>query len=258
MRFARWSGSALGLSARSCSAGRSTWPAARARPMHSRGASRGARSAWSPCSGRSPRASWQRWRPIDIDPRPYAEACERNREPILAVLMRVFRNSRSVLEIGSGTGQHAAYFSAQLPHLRWQASDVAEHLPGIRLWRVEPIELDVDKPWPAIDADAAFSANTAHIMSWAQVEHMFQGVARLLPTGGVFALYGPFHYGGRPTSPSNARFDAMLRARDPSGGIRDFEHIVTLAAGYGLAFLEDNAMPANNRLLVFKRELEKE
>jgi len=159
-----------------------------------------------------------------------------------------------VLEIGSGTGQHAAYFAAELTHLRWQASDVAEHLAGIRLWGVEPTELDVDKPWPEIDADAAFSANTAHIMSWPQVERMFRGVARLLPQGGVFALYGPFNYGGQPTSQSNARFDAMLRARDPSSGIRDFEHIQTLAARCGLAFLEDNAMPANNRLLVFRKE----
>lgn len=189
--------------------------------------------------------------------KPYSEACERNRAPILAVLKRVFRDSRRVLEIGSGTGQHAAYFAAELPHLRWQASDVADDLDGIREWvgdAVPPIELDVGQPWPAVDADAAFSANTAHIMSWVQVERMFQGVARLLPQGGWFALYGPFHYGGRPTSPSNARFDAMLRARDPSSGIRDFEHIQTLAGRYGLALLEDNAMPANNRLLVFKRE----
>ena len=186
--------------------------------------------------------------------KPYAEACERNSEPILAVLKRVFRHAKAVLEIGSGTGQHAAYFAAELPHLSWQASDIAEHLEGIRQWGVEPIELDVDKPWPPVEADAAFSANTAHIMSWPQVERMFEGVARILPRGGLFALYGPFHYGGRPTSESNARFDAMLRARDPGSGVRDFEHIRALAGRCGLAFLEDNAMPANNRLLVFEKE----
>ena len=189
--------------------------------------------------------------------KPYAEACERNRAPILAVLKRVFADAKTVLEIGSGTGQHAAYFAPELPHLRWQASDVAEYLEGIRAWvgnGVPPIELDVDKPWPSIDADAVFSANTVHIMSWPQVERMFEGVARVLPHGGILALYGPFHYGGRPTSESNARFDAMLRARDPSSGIRDFEHIQTLAGRYGLAFLEDNAMPANNRLLVFRKQ----
>lgn len=189
--------------------------------------------------------------------KPYSEACERNREPILAVLKRVFGDSRLVLEIGSGTGQHAAYFAAALPHLRWQASDVADYLDDIREWvddRLPPIELDVDKPWPAVHADAVFSANTAHIMSWPQVERMFQGVARVLPEGGVFALYGPFHYGGRPTSASNARFDAMLRARDPASGVRDFEHICALAGRCGLAVIEDNAMPANNRLLVFRKE----
>jgi SAM-dependent methyltransferase len=186
--------------------------------------------------------------------KPYSEACERNRAPILAILKRVFSDSRVVLEIGAGTGQHAAYFGPELPHLRWQTSDVAEHLEGIRTWGVEPIELDVAKPWPAIDADAVFSANTAHIMSWPQVERMFEGVARVLPRGGVFALYGPFHYGGCPTSESNARFDAMLRAADPASGIRDFEHIRALAGRCGLACIEDNAMPANNRLVVFEKQ----
>lgn len=185
--------------------------------------------------------------------KPYSEACERNREPILAVLKRVFKDSRTVLEIGSGTGQHAAYFATELPHLRWQASDVAEHLAGIRLWGVEPIELDVDQPWPAIDADSAFSANTAHIMSWPQVELMFAGVASMGSLR-IFALYGPFQYGGRATSQSNARFDAMLRSRDPESGVRDFEHIRALAGRCGLAHIEDNAMPANNRLLVFRKE----
>ena len=166
---------------------------------------------------------------------PYAEARERNREPILAVLRRIFADRRRGLEIGSGTGQHAAYFAAQLAHLAWQASDVAEHLPGIRLWGMEPIELDVDQPWPPIDADAVFTANTAHIMSWPQVGRMFEGVARLLPRAGIFALYGPFHYGGRPTSESNARFDAVLRARDPESGVRDFDHIDALARRCGLA-----------------------
>jgi hypothetical protein len=117
---------------------------------------------------------------------------------------------------------------------------------------VPPIELDVDKPWPQVDADAAFSANTAHIMSWPRVERMFAGVASMNSLR-IFCLYGPFHYGGRPTSEGNARFDAMLRLRDPESGVRDFEHIRALAARCGLAVIEDNAMPANNRLLVFKK-----
>jgi hypothetical protein len=166
-----------------------------------------------------------------------------------------------VLEIGAGTGQHAAYFAAELPHLTWQPCDVAEHLSGIRMWVEEaaapnllsPLALDVDREWPAVIADAVFSANTCHIISWPQVERMFAGVGRLLPAGGVFALYGPFNYGGRHSSESNARFDAMLRRRDPTSGLRDFEAIVTLAEKEYLLQEEDNAMPANNRLLVFRR-----
>ena len=184
--------------------------------------------------------------------KPYSEACERNRGPILAVLKRVLKDARSVLEIGSGTGQHAAYFAAELPQLRWQASDVARHLPGIRQWGVEPIELDVDQPWPDIEPDAVFSANTAHILSWPQVQRMFQGVGAM-PSVRIFALYGPFNYGGRFTSPSNARFDAMLRAADPASGLRNFEDIAALARSCGFSPAEDNPMPANNRLLVFAR-----
>jgi SAM-dependent methyltransferase len=183
----------------------------------------------------------------------FSEACERNRAPILEVLRRVFANSRRVLEICSGTGQHAAYFAPELPHLAWQASDVAENLPDIREWVPDPppIELDMDKPWPALDVDAVFSANTCHIMSWPQVERMFAEIGRLRPQ--VFALYGPFNYDGRPTSESNARFDAMLRHRDPASGLRDAEAIVALAGREGLMLAEDNPMPANNRLLVFRR-----
>ena len=184
--------------------------------------------------------------------KPYSEASERNRAPIVEVLKRIFVKTHSVLEIGSGTGQHAAYFSAELPHLVWQASDVAEHLPGIREWIADPapIELDVDKPWPAVKADAVYSANTCHIMSWPQVQRMFAGIGRLAPA--VLTLYGPFNYNGRHTSESNARFDAMLRARDPASGLRDFEAINALAETAGLVLQEDNAMPANNRLLVWR------
>ncbi len=184
--------------------------------------------------------------------RPFSEASERNREPILAALKRVLSGARLVLEIGSGTGQHAAYFAPELPHLRWQPSDVAENLPGIREWGGEPIELDVDGAWPAVAADAVFTANTCHILSWPQVERMFRGVGRM-PSVKLFCLYGPFNYGGKPTAESNARFDAMLRGRDPASGLRDFEAIVALAARHGLALQEDNAMPANNRLLVLKK-----
>jgi SAM-dependent methyltransferase len=186
--------------------------------------------------------------------KPYSEACERNRAPILAILKRVFSDRKRVLEIGSGTGQHAAYFAPALPHLAWQASDVAENLPGIREWvsHPPPIELDVNKDWPALSVDAVFSANTCHIMSWPQVERMFSGVGRLLPPGGVFALYGPFKYHGKHTSESNARFDAMLRRNDPASGLRDFDDVFALAKRAGLYLGEDNAMPANNRMLIWR------
>jgi hypothetical protein len=136
---------------------------------------------------------------------------------------------------------------------------VEENLPSVRIWReearapglLEPIELDVDRPFPSVQADAVFSANTCHIMSWPQVERMFAGVGALLPPGGVLALYGPFNYGGRYTSPSNAEFDAWLRGRDPRSGLRDVEAITVLARQHAMRLEEDNAMPANNRLLVY-------
>jgi cyclopropane fatty-acyl-phospholipid synthase-like methyltransferase len=192
--------------------------------------------------------------------KPFSEACERNREPILAILKRVFVDRERVLEIGSGTGQHAAYFAPELPHLVWQASDVAENLPGIRQWVEEagapnlrePMILDVDQEFPSIQVDAVFSANTCHIISWPQVQRMFAGVGRLLPPGGVFALYGPFSYHGKHTSESNARFDAMLRRNDAASGLRDFDAISALAKHTGLTLAKDNAMPANNRLLVWR------
>jgi hypothetical protein len=187
--------------------------------------------------------------------KPFSEASERNRAPIVGVLRRVFRDSTRVLEIGSGTGQHAAYFATELPHLVWQASDVAANLAGIRQWVSEPppLELDVERPFPAVQADAGFTANTCHIMSWPQVEKMFAGVSSLLPAGGLFAIYGPFHYRGKPTSESNASFDAMLRSRDPASGVRDFEAVRALAEKQGLELEEDNPMPANNRLLLFRK-----
>lgn len=193
--------------------------------------------------------------------KPFSDASERNREPILALLQKFFSQSSRVLEIGSGTGQHAAYFAPGLPHLVWQPSDRAEALPGIRRWAEEaaspnlrpPVALDVDQSWPDLVADAAFSANTCHIMSWPQVERLFAGISRLLPGGGLFCLYGPFKYAGRHTAESNARFDAMLRGRDPASGVRDAEAIAAVAEREYLEKIEDIAMPANNRLLVFRK-----
>lgn len=194
--------------------------------------------------------------------KPFAESCEQNRDPILAVLREVFADSRRVLEIGSGTGQHAVYFGAELPHLRWQTADVPQHHTGIRAWLDEaalpnvlpPIALDVGQPgWRNARYDAVFSANTLHIMSWTEVEAFFAGVGEVLEAGGVLAVYGPFNYGGTFTSESNARFDAWLKARDPASGVRDFEAVDTLARAQGLALQQDIAMPANNRTLVWRR-----
>jgi len=185
--------------------------------------------------------------------KPFSEACERNREPILAILKRVLAQHRRVLEIGSGTGQHAAYFAPELPHLVWQTSDVAANLPGIREWAPNPtpLELDVDGEWPQVAADAVFTANSTHIMSWEQVQRMFVGIGRIASVRTI-CVYGPFNYDGY-TSESNARFDAMLRARDAASGLREHEAICLLAGAVGFMQQEDNAMPANNRLLVFRR-----
>ena len=194
--------------------------------------------------------------------KPFSEACERNQGPILEVLRRAFAHRRTVLEIGSGTGQHAVHFAVHLPHVQWQPSDCAENLPGIEAWRVEAalpnllpaLVLDVNQPrWPETSADAVFSANTLHIMSWSEVQLFFAGIGRVLPSSAVLAVYGPFNLGSRHTSESNAHFDRMLRSRDPRSGIRDLEAVDALAAEQGLTLIEDVAMPANNRTLVWRR-----
>jgi cyclopropane fatty-acyl-phospholipid synthase-like methyltransferase len=197
-----------------------------------------------------------------VNDKPFAESCEQNREPIIAVLREVFADRRHVLEIGSGTGQHAVYFASELPHLVWQTADVPQHHAGIRLWLEEaalpnvlpPIALEVnDTSWHSGRYDAVFSANTLHIMSWPEVEKFFAGVGEVLEAGGVLAVYGPFNYHGAFTSESNARFDAWLKARDPASGVRDFEAVDALARAQGLVLQQDIAMPANNRTLVWRR-----
>ena len=196
-----------------------------------------------------------------MNARPFAPSCERNQGPILDVLRRHFGNTRRVLEIGSGTGQHAVHFAAAMPWLAWQCSDRADNLPGIAQWldgaalaNTPPgIALDVDGCWPDTAFDAVFSANTLHIMGWPQVEAFFAGVGGVLPAGGLLAVYGPFNYGGDFTSESNRAFEQWLKDRDPASGIRDFEAVDALARGIGLRLIEDNAMPANNRCIVWSR-----
>lgn len=191
-----------------------------------------------------------------------SEACERNKEPILRILTKALERSRIVLEIGSGTGQHAVHFATHLPHLTWQPSDRADYLAGLRERiahdgpsNLRPaIQLDVHHlPWPVGPVDAIFTANTLHIMEWAAVEDLFRGIGSVLSAPGVFCAYGPFRYGGRYTSASNAAFDQFLQARDPQSGIRDFEDVNILSAEQGLHLMEDHAMPANNQLLVWRK-----
>ena len=200
------------------------------------------------------------------DEKPFSPACDRNREPILALLRECFADVREVLEIGSGTGQHAVHFAAAMPWLSWQCSDRAKHLPGIRAWLDEaalpntpaPLVLDVDTgPWPRAEGcerfDGVFSANTLHIMGLTEVQAFFTGADTVLADDAVLVVYGPFNYDGRFSSDSNREFDGWLRARDPASGIRDFEAVDALARDIGLAVQADVAMPANNRCLVWRR-----
>ncbi|PHV13247.1 DUF938 domain-containing protein [Chitinimonas sp. BJB300] len=192
--------------------------------------------------------------------KPHSPACERNREPILAILRKRFAACHRILEIGSGTGQHAIHFAAAMPYLTWQTADRADNLPGIRLWLAEaklpntpqPLTFDVNDAWPEIQFDGVFSANTLHIMHWPEVEKLFAALPTLLMPNATVVIYGPFNYQGKYTSTSNAAFDASLMARDPGMGIRDFEAVFELAAAAGLVLLEDHAMPANNRCLVWQ------
>ena len=194
--------------------------------------------------------------------KPFAPACERNKGPILEVLRHVFAGAADVLEIGSGTGQHAVWFAAGLPHLVWRTSELSYCHAGINAWiddagldNVErPLDLDVAaRPWPLSSAGGVFSANTAHYMHWPEVEAMFGGVADLLSPGGRFALYGPFARDGRHTSASNASFDRLLRAHDPGYGVRDVRDLERIAAGGAMVLEEDVAMPSNNRILVWRK-----
>ena len=192
---------------------------------------------------------------------PFSQACENNKAPILDVLQRVFADRDHVLEIASGTAQHATFLAEHLPHLRWQPSELTESLP-VTLPRCEayggdnlaaPIALDVSqRPWQLeVIPRAIFSANSLHIMPWKSVVDLFAELGDRAAAGTVVALYGPFNYGGRYTSASNAQFDQWLAQRSPGSAIRDFDDVNRLAAAAGFGLLEDNAMPANNRLLVF-------
>lgn len=191
--------------------------------------------------------------------KPFSESCERNKAPILERLREVFNRPGRILEIGSGSGQHAVYFGAALPHVIWQTSDLPINHPGIQTWLDEaglpnvlpPIALDINDTWPEQSFDGAFTANTLHIVSRDEGQKLIAGAGKVLRSGGRLVIYGPFNYQGAFTSDSNARFDEWLKSRDPHSGIRDFEAVAKCAEFNGLALEADHALPANNRLLIF-------
>jgi cyclopropane fatty-acyl-phospholipid synthase-like methyltransferase len=194
---------------------------------------------------------------------PFSAACERNKDPILEVLRLRFADRTQVLEIGSGTGQHAVHFARTLAHLTWHPTEQLTYLADLAE-RVKlegphnlrpPTVLDVRQSiWPVRSVDAIFTANTLHIMSWAEVMSLFHGIGTVLSPGGVLCIYGPFRYEGRYTSDSNREFDLMLQERDPDSGLRDLQAVTAVAQQYGLRLDADHDLPANNRLVVFTKE----
>lgn len=192
--------------------------------------------------------------------KPFSQACENNKQPILQVLSHYLTQPGSLLEVGSGTGQHAVFLSQALPHIQWQPSDVTDNLPGIQLWCDDathsnlqnPVPFDVTTGQLPLPHDHLFTANTLHIMSWPAVEAFFAQLPQLVNDGGYVFTYGPFKYGGEFTTDSNAAFDVWLKQRAPHQGIRDIEAIQALAEQAGLQLLDDVSMPANNQTLVWR------
>ena len=196
------------------------------------------------------------------DALPFSQAAENNKIHIREVLDRHLQGADSLLEIGSGTAQHAVYFAAHFPRLVWQATDIPAAIDTVRQRIVAadlpnlapPLALDVDhQPWPLSRYSAVFTANSLHIMSAASVENFFKAVGQHVDPGGKLLIYGPFKYGGEFTTESNAHFDLWLKDRDPASGLRDFEWVGGLAERAGFTLLENNAMPANNQMLVWSR-----
>jgi cyclopropane fatty-acyl-phospholipid synthase-like methyltransferase len=190
----------------------------------------------------------------------FSQACENNKVAILSRLKKAFKDTDNVLEIGSGTGQHAQFFAENLAHVTWQPSDLLINHPSITYRKetsssvnlLAPIVVDLNLPWELSSlVGGIFTANTLHIVSWALVKRFFASVGKNLTRGGFLCIYGPFNYQGKYTSESNADFDLWLKDRDEHSAIRDFECIESLASSVGLSLIEDSPMPANNRLLTF-------
>jgi cyclopropane fatty-acyl-phospholipid synthase-like methyltransferase len=197
--------------------------------------------------------------------KPNAPSCERNKEPILEVLKKVIsqfsKEEIEVFEVGSGTGQHACYFTSQLENLLWTTADMEENHPGIKAWISEnperikgPLAFKAgENEIPKNRFDMVFSANTLHIMSWKSCKTLFKQLGKSLDTNSLVLFYGPFNYRGEFTSESNKDFNQWLKNRDPNMGIRAFEDVTNNMAKNGFFLKEDVEMPANNRILIFER-----
>jgi len=193
----------------------------------------------------------------------YSEASERNKQPIFNRLVPYLTADTRVLEIGSGSGQHALFIASQLPQISWQPSEQAQYVEALAL-NIEqlatdniekPLTLDVREKWPTQRFNAIYSANTLHIMSWQSVQAFFVGASRGIAPCGYLFVYGPFRYQSKFTAPSNRAFDQMLRERDPQSGIRDFEAVNALADKAGFSLVADYEMPANNQLVIWQHSL---
>lgn len=198
---------------------------------------------------------------IEIN-KPYSQSSEENKEVIYQVIKPIFNQKKHVLEVASGTGQHAVYFAEKMPYLTWQTSDLIESHSGIKQWMksvnlpniLPPLELNVsEKQWPNTLYDGVFSANSFHIMSKQNVTDFFKNVSTILNKKAVVIIYGPFNYNGEFTSESNANFDIWLKNRSPQSGIKDFEWCNLLAQEAQLSLIEDIEMPMNNRILVWQK-----
>lgn len=194
--------------------------------------------------------------------RRFSEACERNQGPILDAIKPYLTHCDDVLEIASGTGQHAVWFAGAMPHLTWHTSDLRENHGSITAWLEaselpnlrKPRTLNVgQKVWPVNQVDAVFTANSAHIMSWDRVRDMFEGVNRVLKPGGSFLIYGPFNVNGNYSSDSNRDFDQFLKEQNPDSGIRDYDDMNRAAKHNGLSLVQRHEMPANNMLLAYEK-----
>ncbi len=196
--------------------------------------------------------------------KPFAPSCERNQTVILNVLQSIICvKDKHLLEIGSGTGQHAVFMAPYFPQLQWHTSDLEENHAGINMWLdeakinniVAPIIYESGKSdFPDIEVDIVFTTNTLHIMSWLNVKILIKQLGDNLKTGAKIIIYGPFNYNGQFTSESNAKFDVWLKKQEPRRGIRNFEDIVQRMADVGIVLKQDIEMPANNRILYFIKE----